>query len=98
MSRRDRGKVLVASSVLLRYSKTMARKSSPNTPFGKFLEAHLVAKKMTRQHVATGLDITSSYVSMLCRGTAKPGLKLALRIQAWTLETFGEAFDVSRWA
>ncbi len=76
----------------------MARKSSPASSFGTFLEKHLAEKKLTRQDVAKGLDITSSYVSMLCRGTAKPGLKLALRIQAWTLKTFGEAFDVSGWA
>lgn len=95
---RDREKDLVAMESLIAYGKTMARKSSPGSSFGTFLEQHLAAKKMTRQQVAAGLDITSSYVSMLCRGTAKPGLKLALRIQTWTLETFGEAFDVGRWA
>lgn len=72
----------------------MSKKSETKSEFGRFLDD----KKAGRRDVAAELDITSSYVSMLCRASAKPGLKLALRIAAWTKNKYGVAFAVENWA
>ena len=55
------------------------------SPFGEYLKTQGVDKKTA----AKALDVTPSYVSMLAHGQATAGLKLALRVQKWTIETFG---------
>lgn len=49
--------------------------------FGEYLKRHAVQ----RETIATGADVTPSYISMLAHGKARPGFALALRIQRWTL-------------
>ncbi len=62
--------------------------------FGRFLKTHA----LTRDAVASGLDITPSYVSMLAHGKARPGFKLAGAIASWTKSNAPEAFPLDSWA
>lgn len=73
--------------------KSMSKKSVQQSSFGKYLDE----KNANRAQVAAGLGITQSYVHMLCRGSATPGLKLALKIDSWCRSTFNDGFEVSRW-
>ncbi len=61
--------------------------------FGRFLKTH----KLTRDAVATGLEITPSYVSMIAHGKASPGFKLAGAIAAWTRANAPAAFELADW-
>lgn len=61
--------------------------------FGDFLKRHAVSK----QECAASLGITTSYVSMLARGAATPGLKLAGKIAEWSAKVDGEGIATSTW-
>lgn len=50
------------------------------TKFGRYLKQ----QKISRTDAAVALELTRSYIQMLCTGTATPGLHAAYAIQKWT--------------
>ena len=50
------------------------------TLFGRYLKK----RKISYDDAANALNLTRSYVNMLCTGKATPGLKAAARINKWT--------------
>jgi transcriptional regulator with XRE-family HTH domain len=51
-----------------------------STKFGRYLKA----KGISREDAAAALDLTRSYIQMLCTGAATPGLHAAAKIHKWT--------------
>jgi hypothetical protein len=54
--------------------------SSP-TPFGKYIER----KKLSPKEVSNQLSLTRAYVHMLIAGSVTPALRLAWRIEKWSI-------------
>jgi transcriptional regulator with XRE-family HTH domain len=68
----------------LRYDRCMARTKGWTGKLGAF-GLYLQRNNVKREAIATGSGVTPSYISMLAHEKARPGFRLALAIERWTL-------------
>jgi len=62
--------------------------------FGVFLRDNAV----DRHTIASAINVTGAYISLLAHGKAKPGLQTAVAIERWTRENVaGRVFPCAAW-